>query len=72
MNPTGSLTMQRLYPFAHFTPRVAEVQLRVDHTAFQRFRAPESIHDADEEVAVRRIEVNRTRDASHVQVHSFS
>ena len=33
---------------------------------FNVFRAPESFHDADEVVAVRRIEFNRTRDASHV------
>ena len=39
---------------------------------FNFFPAPESFHDADEVVAVRHIEFNRTRDASHVQVHSFS
>lgn len=39
---------------------------------FNVFRAPESLDDADEEVAVRRIDFNWTRDASHVQVHSFS
>ena len=39
---------------------------------FNVFRAPESFHDADEVVSVRRSEFNWTRDARNVQVHSFS
>ena len=42
------------------------------HSFSTFFRAPESLHVADEVVAVCCIPFNWTRDASHIQVHSFS
>ena len=38
MNPVGGLTMQRLYPLAHCTCRVAEVLLRVVPVAWFSWR----------------------------------
>ena len=70
---TGGLSVVREGPAPHPARLSYSVGFGWTTTQlFNVFRAPESFHDADEVVAVRRIEFNRTRDAIHVQVHSFS